>query len=317
MSAIFKSARTACSVVFCGILVSGNSVLAADLYRGLKDGPVYEAPALWQGFYIGGHAGAGWSKADVDDTFIYVGDPQYKGGLNTTSFTGGGQLGYNFQSGNLVFGVEGDIGYLKVDASENKSFKTENKPRACVGQYDGGKTEVVYDHRMCDVDASYSASGDLYGDITGRVGYAFDRTLFYAKGGVAFLNGNFKANYAGQNCNTVGNDSNCARNGAPSKFDYDHSETLVGWTIGAGVEYKLTSAWSLKAEYQRFDFGSISYNYSDSYKIPLAPGKSTDLYNGGHYTSTLTGRTKVDFTADAVTVGLNYHIGGGEYVGLK
>ncbi|ADP70414.1 hypothetical protein Rvan_1143 [Rhodomicrobium vannielii ATCC 17100] len=292
-------------------MVAGNSALAADLYGrggGLKDGPFYEAPALWQGFYLGGHVGAAWSKADVDDTFIYVGDPTYKGDLNTTSLTGGGQLGYNFQRGNFVFGVEGDIGYLKVDASKDVAFR----PTSCVGTYTSAPYTVNYDPKMCAVDTKYSASGDLYGDITGRLGYAFDRTLFYAKGGVAFLNGEFDAKYLGQNCASLGSDSHCLGN-ALSKFDYSHSETLVGWTIGVGVEYKLTPSWSLKAEYQHFNFGSISYSYNDSYKIPA---NNVD-YSGGHYHSTLDGKTKVDFTADAVTVGLNYHVGGGEYVGLK
>ncbi|MBJ7534766.1 porin family protein [Rhodomicrobium vannielii ATCC 17100] len=306
MNTVFRSTRLACGVAFCGLLVAGSSALAADLYGrggGLKDGPFYEAPALWQGFYLGGHVGAAWSKADVDDVFDYNGDPQFKGNLNTNGFTGGGQLGYNFQRGNLVFGVEGDIGYLKVDASKDVAFR----PTTCVGTYTSAPYTVNYDPKMCAVDTKYSASGDLYGDITGRLGYAFDRTLFYAKGGVAFLNGDFKAKYSGANCKTL----NQCGSGGPAVFDYDHSETLVGWTIGAGVEYKLTSSWSLKAEYQHFDFGSISYRYKDSYAIPGYD------HTGGHYTSTLDGKTKVDFTADAVTVGLNYHVGGGEYVGLK
>jgi len=309
MASFFKSARLACSVSLCGILVAANSALAADLYgRGgsLKDAPVYdEASALWQGFYIGGHVGAAWSKADVDDTFIYVGDPQYRGGLNTSGFTGGGQLGYNFQRGNIVFGIEGDIGYLKVDASKDVAFRPNT---ICEAYYTTEPKHVVYDSKMCAVDAKYSASGDLYGDITGRVGYAFDRTLFYAKGGVAFLNGDFKANYSGANCKSLGT---CG-SGDPAKFAYSHDETLVGWTIGAGVEYSLTEAWSLKAEYQHFDFGSISYSYSGTYVIP-----GYESATGGHYRSVIEGKTKVDLTADAVTVGLNYHIGGGEYVGLK
>ncbi|KAI94117.1 hypothetical protein T281_12770 [Rhodomicrobium udaipurense JA643] len=294
------------------MLVAGSSALAADLYGrggGLKDGPFYEAPALWQGFYLGGHVGAAWSKADVDDVFDYNGDPQFKGNLNTNGFTGGGQLGYNFQRGNLVFGVEGDIGYLKVDASKDVAFR----PDSCTAHYPDGSVKYDGDRRdLCAIDAKYSASGGLYGDIAGRLGYSFGQTLIYAKGGVAFLDADFDAKYLGQNCKSLGT---CGT-GGPSTFNYSHSETLVGWTVGAGVEYKLTASWSVKAEYQYFDFGSISYSYNDCVSVggTCAPAGST---YANHYTSTLKGSTKVDITADAVTVGLNYHIGGGEYVGLK
>ncbi len=161
---------------------------------------------------------------------------------------------------------------------------------------------------MCGVDARYSSSGDLYGDITGRLGYAWDRALFYAKGGVAFLNADFKASYSGQNCVTTG-DCPYATHKGPSTFNYDHSDTLVGWTVGAGVEYALNQSWSVKAEYQHFDFGSMSYSYSGC--VALGVGQDTcpagnQPYNN-HYTSTIDGRTKVSLTADAVTFGINYH----------
>ncbi len=272
---------------------------AADL-PGLKDDVPYEFMPLWQGFYFGGHAGGIWGNTGVNDNFTYIGDPTLNPSLSGTNFIGGGQAGYNFQSGHFVFGLEGDIGYLGIFASKSGS----SDPISCTGTYTAAPYTVQYtgdSAKMCDVDAKYSSSSNLYGDLTGRLGYLADRTLFYAKGGVAFLDADFKANYAGQSCMTL----NTCGSGGPSLFNFGHSETLTGWTAGAGVEYALNPRWSLKAEYQHFDFGSMSYSYSGSYVIPTVPDS---WHAGGHYTSTLYGKTDVSVTADAVTLGVNYHL---------
>lgn len=261
----------------------------------LKDTPPVFAP-LWQGFYLGGHLGGAWSNTNLYDNFTYVGDPTYNGTLGGTGLIGGAQAGYNFQRGNFVFGLEGDIGYLGISANKRASFQEGS----CSRTYDDGST-VSYTGQYCSVDAKYSSSGDLYGDLTGRLGYSMDRTLFYVKGGAAFLNADFKANYAGGNCTF---DNGCGGNrDVPSTFNFAHSGVLAGWTIGAGAEYALTPTWSLKAEYQHFDFGSMSYSYSGCYIIPNAGGTCP----GGHYTSIINGKTDVSITADAVTLGVNYH----------
>jgi outer membrane immunogenic protein len=294
--------------VCCLFAVSGEA-WAADLYvkPGLKDGPYpyIVAPALWEGFYVGGHVGGVWGGPDVSDTFVYVGDPTFNGGLNGAGFTGGAQAGYNIQRDRFVFGLEGDIGYLGLSANKLVNFKQDT----CTAHYRDGSETYGRDHhneQLCSIDGKYSSSSGLYGDITGRLGYALDRTLFYAKGGVAFFDADFKANYAGQSCKTLGT---CGT-GGPSTFNYDHSDTLVGWTVGAGVEYALSQSWSLKAEYQHFDFGSMSYSYSDC--VALGVGSNSCPTNpqpySNHYTSTLEGKSKVSFTADAVTIGINYHL---------
>ena len=117
--------------------------------------------------------------------------------------------------------------------------------------------------------------------------------LFYAKGGVAFLDADTKANYKG---------GSTAALHTNSYFNFDNSQTLVGWTIGAGAEYALNPAWSIKAEYQHFDFGSMSYNYSGDYTYPNVCG--------GNCIAHLTdGKNTVSITADTVKVGVNYHVG--------
>ncbi len=115
---------------------------AADMYRspdmgGYKDGPGY-AEVNWGGLYAGLNGGYGWS-----------GNTDY---LDPTGGFGGGQVGYNFQRGNIVFGVEAD--FQGAGISDSNSY---------------AKSEM-----------------DYFGTVRGRVGYAFGRALVYGTGGFAF-----------------------------------------------------------------------------------------------------------------------------------
>lgn len=183
---------------------------AADMYRGdaggYKDGPAYAPVTSWTGFYLGGHVGASWGDVDYRDPFFGKGSG-YKGNYSVdTKVFGGGQLGYNFQRGNFVYGVEIDLGYLNA-SGEADPFKFK-----------------------------YSTTSGFYGDFTGRLGYAMDRTLIYAKGGAAVLNPDAKVHY--------------------NPGSYSSSDAIWGWTAGGGVEYLLSPKWSIKGEYLHFEFDS-------------------------------------------------------------
>lgn len=91
-------------------LVSSGS--ASDLIP-----PAYKAPPgpaaivayNWSGFYIGGHAGGTWADTVVSDPTGAVFAPPGAGiDINGAGFLGGGQLGYNWQAGSWVLGVQGD-----------------------------------------------------------------------------------------------------------------------------------------------------------------------------------------------------------------
>ena len=268
----FAAALAAC-VSVCG----GAS--AADL--SFKDAPEFSArPLAWTGFYIGGSIGGANTSAEVGDTFDYDGDPFKSTDLDNTGLITGVQLGYNYQRGNAVFGIEAGLGYLDIASSTSTAL-----PRAPGSDF--------------DLNAKYTIEGGLYGELTGRVGYATGNTLLYAKGGAAFLNADFKSDYVGENCSTNGG-RGCGPSN-PSTFSFKDSETLLGWTVGVGVEYALSSNWSLKAEYQHFDFGTQSFGYSGEY-----------VFNSKGYKSKLTGDTDVDYTVDAVKVGVNYRFNGDE-----
>ena len=90
--------------------------------------PVKAAPAAvaaapsWSGFYVGLFAGYGWGRAkatapfDSNTGFFYnfLGNAY---AFDADGFFGGGTVGYNMQSGAIVFGLEGEVGYLGLKGS--------------------------------------------------------------------------------------------------------------------------------------------------------------------------------------------------------
>jgi outer membrane immunogenic protein len=152
--------------VSLSMLVLAGAANAADLSR---PAPYYKAPApvepifSWTGFYIGAHVGYGWASKDWDQTFSSFGLAldHSTAATKPQSFLGGGQIGFNWQSGQFVFGLEADGSW--TDAS------------------DCGSPHLVF--------TSYNGCNQInwYATGTARVGYAVDRALFYVKGGVAFV----------------------------------------------------------------------------------------------------------------------------------
>jgi outer membrane immunogenic protein len=126
-------------------VVALASANAADMYHGpvagYKDGPVY-AEVNWSGLYAGVNAGYGWNGASLD-----AGAPDPAGAF------GGGQIGYNFQRGNIVFGLETDFQGAGISDS-NLAF---------------GKSEM-----------------DWFGTVRARLGFTFANALVYGTGGFAY-----------------------------------------------------------------------------------------------------------------------------------
>jgi len=96
-----KGFLIATSAGFAAAAAAMPSAQAADMP--IKAPRYIEPSASWAGWYIGAHAGAAWQQAQAVD---------YGASFSKTAFIGGGQLGYNWQHGNFVFGLEGDISGL-------------------------------------------------------------------------------------------------------------------------------------------------------------------------------------------------------------
>jgi outer membrane immunogenic protein len=205
-------------------LVTGVA-MAANLNLPVKAPPAPPpAPFSWTGCYIGGNAGAAWTSIDQSLTTA----PPFRiitsdSGGHDTSFTGGGQLGCNLQvAPNWVFGLEGDINYLR--GSHSQSF------------------------RILSEDAVLQTRVRWLATIRPRFGYAWERSFLYATGGLALggINSSVTASPLPSPAHTT--------------FSGSTSTTRAGWTIGAGYEYAFSDRVSLKLEYLHFDFGDTRYN---------------------------------------------------------
>ncbi len=138
-------------------LLAGAAALSLGFVSAAQaaDPIIYEQPPVmlpaamydWSGFYAG--IGAGYGTGDADYGFGGGGSYDIDG------FILGGIVGYNFQTGPWVFGVEGDLYWSGIDGS--------------TGDFGGISTDV-----------------DWLGSVRGRVGYAFDNILPYVTAGVAF-----------------------------------------------------------------------------------------------------------------------------------
>ena len=175
----------------------------------------------WAGLYVGAHLGASWGDYKVtgdDGAFDEAGVETIS--LDPRSFIGGLQIGYNFVSGGLVFGVEADVSF----ANGTDSFVVVPSP-----------------------DNFATVKLGTHGTLTGRLGLASGQFMPYLKGGLAWAH--LRA--------TAGDLIDGTTN--PDLTDQTSlDKTLTGWTIGGGVEWALSSNWSAKAEYTYMDFRSVN-----------------------------------------------------------
>jgi outer membrane immunogenic protein len=208
---VMRNTRKKSEKKMIGRLLLGSAAIAFSAAAAHADGGY--APALygsccatsWTGFYVGGNIGAAWADLHTRDRDEVPGT--FK---NTpTDFFGGGQIGFNLQRSNFVIGTEVDLGGMALRGT-------------AIQPLTAGLIQSKLD-------------GGFYGDVTGRLGYAWGPTLLYAKGGYAFTDASLTVADVGE---FIRKDSN-----------------FTGWTVGGGVEYKLNPSWGVKAEYLHFDFG--------------------------------------------------------------
>jgi outer membrane immunogenic protein len=177
-------------------------------------------PFSWTSCYLGGFLGGAWaSDIVVNNGYAQVlGVPfdSWSYSLDN-SFIGGGTAGCNWQpiGSPLVVGIEGEIGYVDLSGSAYD-------PRFPLGS---------------NVLTASASIGNTYGMITGRLGYAVDRVLFYVKGGVAFVDESVTVTHPA-----------FPNLGIPA-VAVTATNDDARWTIGAGVEWAFANNWSLKGEY--------------------------------------------------------------------
>jgi outer membrane immunogenic protein len=154
------------------LLALAGAASAADM--AVKARPLPPPPPVWTwtGFYFGAHVGAGWSTTESELTSVTVGPPINAtlalnlplSSHNNNGFLGGGQIGYNWQAGWAVFGVEADIAATGIK----------------------GKAP-------CLVVFSCTTKHDWLATAAARFGVSWDRTLVYVKGGAAWAESEYSA----------------------------------------------------------------------------------------------------------------------------
>ncbi|MGA2998636.1 outer membrane protein [Bradyrhizobium sp.] len=238
--------------------------LAADLPM-KSEAPYVEPRFSWTGCYVGGHVGGGKGSKAMTDPVQLVQDsliaPGTTAGVTTvtTSPTGaviGGEIGCDYQfSSNVVVGIEGT------------ASGTTMKGSAMVGLPAGVPGDV----------ALVQANNDFLAGVTGRVGYAFDTVLVYARGGFAVAGDKYDVSggtFAG---------------GGP--FHFQGVDNRYGWIAGGGVDWAFARHWSANVEYDYYGFGNGNI-------------LMTDQFSG------TTGVVNVKQSVQVIKVGLNFHIWG-------
>jgi outer membrane immunogenic protein len=309
------------SAAVTGIALVAGSAFAADLPNRVTAPiapPVYAPVFTWTGVYVGINAGGAWNSGNRCLTaFGFNGQPaggpvagytnwpiSYCGNSGGSSrFVGGGQVGYNYQLGAIVFGLEADIDYLgsKNQSNTGQFFYGDPAGPDAAGVAGGANDPYsgyyqVYSNRN---------NNNFLGTVRLRAGYAMDRALLFVTGGLAFGGGGSSSYVAyWAQPQAVGGPT-----GAAAAF-YGSSTggggTRAGWTIGGGVEYAVTDNWTVKFEYLYANFGSgkglavgpSSYVCS---ALCAAPG-STIALAGDHYFGS-SGRNN---SVNILRAGLNY-----------
>jgi opacity protein-like surface antigen len=204
----------------------------------------------WTGFYIGGHMGGGWGDDRWSDPFAAT--PGLNGFINVPGFgditratgpLGGGQIGANWQTGSWVLGVQADASAADIKG-QNSCFT--------------GLGGVLCGRLI-----------NALGTLTGRFGYAWDRSLAYVKGGGAWIDTTYSV-FGNTDFLTLGSSSTTLND--------------WGWTVGAGAEYAITNHWTTFAEYDHIGAPSANPSFPTVTTINaarIAVKQSVDLFKVG------------------------------------
>lgn len=175
--------------------------------------PTEVAPVVfdWGGGYVGAQAGYGWGKNDI--TFPIA--PGSSVLLEPKGFVGGLYAGYNYLlQNNLLIGIEADVGFG--------------------GQKDGSNILVG---GVPLASEFWESEVKVNGALRARFGFAADRTLFYATGGLALAQ----------------IETTRTRPGIDVTQD---SSLFTGWTAGLGIEHAFSDHWTARLDYRYQDLGS-------------------------------------------------------------
>ncbi len=205
-------------------MLAAVPVDAADLSRpSLKAPLVTVAPPLWGGFYLGAQGGAFYARDKVSTPNGELLEPL---SIHDASYFAGGYAGYNYQTGALVVGVEGDVSAVLGGRAISPPAQTI----------------------VPSVLATGASDPKWLATAAARLGFAAGNFLIYAKGGGAWMRADYTATAQTDTGTVLGTETIGA--------------TRTGWLVGGGLEYAWTPNWLTKIEYNYLDFGSKDVTYT-------------------------------------------------------
>jgi outer membrane immunogenic protein len=240
------------------MLIMGGPALAADM----SPQPMPFAQRFnWTSCYLGGHVGGGLARTAMTDPVQVVQD-NIPGATATTGITTtsanpngvvvGAQFGCDYQfASSWVVGIEGAISGSTMKGSTTAPLRDNSPDTALV-----------------------TTRNDFLGGVTGRLGYAMDHVLLYAKGGFAF---------AGDKYDITGGGA------AVVPFSFDGVDRRIGWTAGGGAEWVFSRHWSAILEYDYYQFGTKNVLMNDLGNV-------------------VSGTMDVRQSVQVVKTGLNFHM---------
>ena len=275
--------------------------------------PVSKRSAVtWTGWYAGVSAGYGWSNSHVDprgsSTFcndatlaIFACTPNNFPAISPNSLSIaqataipasllthpsgamlGGHLGYDYQFGSWVAGLETDLSWANINGSN--------------AQFGGAQVFNFFGSPAINSQAIAEQRFRYFGTLRGRLGYLpADSLLLFVTGGLAYAQVSSSLTLAeGLTPGACGGPPGC---GPITSAISSYSRTRVGGTVGFGAEFILPQQqhWSFKAEYLYFNLGSASYQstltQADTNGVPI---------------SAVAVNTNVTFSGSIFRAGFNY-----------
>ncbi|NWH07363.1 MAG: porin family protein [Alphaproteobacteria bacterium] len=248
--------------------------ISAALVIGLAS-PASADPAIWDGFYIGANAGYGWQDSEFvmeEGGAWSTVDPQIQsviadggtGDMDADGILGGIHGGFNFAFDRWVAGFEADISFTSLEDTRTEGPLTEPV------------NNLDFTFRQ-DIKTTYLAT------LRPRFGLSIKQTLFFVTGGLAVAEVEVGSAITGQ-LDPMATGPDYTSYGSTT-------DTLFGWTIGAGFEEMFAPNWSFKAEYNYYDFEDATFSSNST--AAAYPGYSESV--------------DVDLDMHVVRAGISYH----------
>jgi outer membrane immunogenic protein len=177
------------TTVSLGVLGLMSPALGADLPAYTKALPLAAPIYDWSGFYVGVFGGGGYGNHNLNNTSGPAGFANFTVNYSSQGGLAGGEAGYNWQSGSVLFGVEGDFSWFDINGNDNFALGSNDATSLRWGGTLRARGGITVDRLLLFFTGGW-AYGDLRHTNTDPVLgiYQFDnrRSGLTAGGGIAY-----------------------------------------------------------------------------------------------------------------------------------